>query len=546
MAHTHAHNTAADRAGDVLAALGRACNAGHPDEAGSSETSSSEAGPDRRSLLDAAATVRALDADRIRESFTAPHFFWSWRLDQHPRRAAIRAALDRHLAPLQGPDRLALACLRHKFFGVDDAARISLLNWRDHAGPADLDEARRLEIAAALFAMKIFPPLHAFCAACLDINRLDPARVGADGPATTRRGRLFLSDLMVAGHMVAQIRRQSPLAERPLRDSLRIALAALRPRRDIRAARWAAYGSLVASWSGQIGRAMRRVRVAARLDEPFSAYFTPVRHWKTPDGAIAPAPVPAFAGLDRLPRGGVAVLVSATEDYYDRYGAGFMDSVVQANRANPAPARLHLHGVGFNPDPADAPRELTLDVTTEPAAGSHRPVRRGDLASLSRYLLLPDLLDRYDRVIVSDIDGVLSLDAPDWATIEETDRILIRADLDRPGHLQPVWNMIAAGRTVWPALDTARAIALDIRHWLLRRIAVTGETGERLFFADQMALAHAWHRWGSDHFRPGPAIFLQGGEGPEGKIAARTRFQKQALARVRAASSNPQDTQARS
>lgn len=240
-------------------------------------------------------------------------------------------------------------------------------------------------------------------------------------------------------------------------------------------ARLSAYRLLTEHMTGAFGKA--RDGLVERFDalrfiEPLSGLQSIV----TP---TEEAPGPGTS-LRRLSERSAVTLLSVDEAYFRRFGETF----IEAHRRLRPERGLHLHCVGFEPE---APDGIGVTVDRTDLSGFGDAQRRGYYAC-ARYLHLPDHLDRYEDVLVTDVDGLPSA-TPDLSRAA----VLLSTRVLEPGrelHRLP-WECVSAHGFRVDASPEGRRFALGLARYLatvLRR----ARGGMPFWFADQNALFYTW------------------------------------------------------
>ncbi|WP_374764229.1 hypothetical protein [Yunchengibacter salinarum] len=204
--------------------------------------------------------------------------------------------------------------------------------------------------------------------------------------------------------------------------------------------------------------------------------------------------------LTHDPAGEVPLLVAADQAYYDRFMAGFLESVgVQA------PGQLvHCHLIdattGADEVAALADRaRVRVNITWDTPPRSVRASQdlyRG-YAAAARFLYLPHLLGLYDGVVTSDVDGVV-LYPPAAVLADHGADVVLRSSWLKPAPTSypALWASVSAGHAGFRANAPARACARLLARLLWDGLDRAVTRGARFFFADQlaMALAYLHHR----------------------------------------------------
>ncbi len=194
----------------------------------------------------------------------------------------------------------------------------------------------------------------------------------------------------------------------------------------------------------------------------------------------APAVVRESAAAPACPR---VALASCDGRYFTKYAGSFLNSFA----ANAADTLLHLHV--FDPGP-DFPAELDAliertGVTHFRISAERAPVDHGDTKALrtyyscGRFLILPQLLEQYQRPIVSlDIDATLTGSLEPLVGSAFDVALLLRKPLDAP------WLDVLAGVAVATPSPSSREFWSAVRGYLLHFMG----RGAMHWHLDQVAL----------------------------------------------------------
>lgn len=187
-----------------------------------------------------------------------------------------------------------------------------------------------------------------------------------------------------------------------------------------------------------------------------------------------------------------AILVSCDRHYLHEYGALFA-ALVQKQKAGDL---LHFHLI--NCDASDAAILQDISVSTGIAV-SHSfehnrlfgaaPYRAADIASTARYVYLPDYLDHYASVTISDIDGWPKVSGDALQAFGHND-LLISSWIWRKntGFWRLPWSNVSAGLLSVRASAGGKRFAATVSHYIQHAIRISEEHGTSSYFADQAGL----------------------------------------------------------
>ncbi|PCI63349.1 MAG: hypothetical protein COB37_05150 [Kordiimonadales bacterium] len=184
-------------------------------------------------------------------------------------------------------------------------------------------------------------------------------------------------------------------------------------------------------------------------------------------------------------------LVSCDSGYFYMYIKGFVASFALHNPGG----IVHIHAVDFEPE-----QKRITQMETEFNIGINVTLDAQSLEALTpdlmkgycagaRYMYLPEYLDRYERVIITDIDGVLRT-SEDAIWQDREDAVLLSTlalESNRKAHFA-FWSNIGAGATGVPANPSGRLFSRAISAYLRYRFDQCNKTDERFFFSDQVGL----------------------------------------------------------
>lgn len=190
-------------------------------------------------------------------------------------------------------------------------------------------------------------------------------------------------------------------------------------------------------------------------------------------------------------RGGPALLLSADCGYVDRYFDKLCESYGYWN----PDGLIHLHCVGFSLN--DTVRQtlenshgvrINYTVDRQPAIEADEELFPGYCAN-ARYLFLPHYLAHYQRVTVTDIDGVIRRPIGDlWPKGDNAIRLTTKILDENWGATRLLWEAIAAGSLVISNTPENSVFAWRVANYLASQVEICRERGMKLFYTDQIGL----------------------------------------------------------
>lgn len=231
-------------------------------------------------------------------------------------------------------------------------------------------------------------------------------------------------------------------------------------------------------------------------------------------------------------------LVACDEGYFNQFFADFAESFAIQNPGG----LLHFHGVGFKP-PTEVVNKRTAHLNIEVNI-SHDlqdvkallPDRFKGYCAGARYMYLPFFLAHYDRVIIHDVDGVLTTDMETiWA--DNDAEVMISSPMleaNRRGHFA-LWSNIGAGAFAIRRTEGSLQFANALSHYLAEQFVAAADDQQRYFFSDQTGLLLATMAFQYQvNIQKMPQIFKQSGQhnGP-GRGRAKRQAQVAALKKMR-------------
>ncbi len=206
-------------------------------------------------------------------------------------------------------------------------------------------------------------------------------------------------------------------------------------------------------------------------------------------------------------KGEHAVLVACEQGYFDHYGDIYCQIV---GHTSPG-ALIHFHLINFPPDRAATVariREIEqncgvrINHTFEDSEFmTRRPQLKGGVCVCTRYIYLPDYLQAYAGVTITDIDGWLVKSIKDLSDFGDNDSLVAsRIWRKNTGYWRLPWSNLSGGFCSIKSTDQSRQFAGLVAHYLAHLFRRNAYHGKPLFYADQAAhflcLQYAQKQWG--------------------------------------------------
>ncbi|NVO29179.1 hypothetical protein HJ526_17285 [Donghicola sp. C2-DW-16] len=195
------------------------------------------------------------------------------------------------------------------------------------------------------------------------------------------------------------------------------------------------------------------------------------------------------------------LLLSCDASYFATYYAPLAQSFLRS--AEGGDWGIHLHCIGFDPRQSHRLEGLGQSVGL---SLDHTPIRpspvnwKGAYCASARYLYAPLYLSLYERLLVSDIDGLFPAPLQTSEVMDTSlDLVFSSKTLCHPSRQMYAlpWNMIAAGCTLFNATLLARQFANRVAGYLAA-IFQSPEERPSTWFADQIALFYCLDEMGAD------------------------------------------------
>ncbi len=235
-------------------------------------------------------------------------------------------------------------------------------------------------------------------------------------------------------------------------------------------------------------------------------------------------------------------LIACDEGYFYQFFADFAESFAIQNPGG----LLHFHGVGFKP-PTDAVDKRTahLDIEVNISHDLQNvkallPDRFKGYCAGARYMYLPFFLAHYGRVIIHDVDGVLTTDMETILADNDAEVMIssLMLEANRRGHFA-LWSNIGAGAFAIRRTEGSIKFANALSFYLAEQFVASADDQQRYFFSDQTGLLLATLAYKDEvSMHRMPQIFRQSSEtkGP-GRGKAKKTAQKAELEKLRKATS---------
>lgn len=207
------------------------------------------------------------------------------------------------------------------------------------------------------------------------------------------------------------------------------------------------------------------------------------------------------------PAGEHAVMVAVEPGYFDLYGPLYAQIV---GTTNPQ-ALIHLHLINFPADQAQttaAIRQMERDCNVrvnysfeDNQLMRDRPQLKGGVCVNTRYIYLPEYLDAYASVTITDIDGWLLKSIRELSDFGDRDSLVSSWIWKKnTGYWRLPWGNLSGGYCSIKSSENSKRFARLVSHYLARLFARNAYTGKPMFYADQAAhflcLKWAEAHWG--------------------------------------------------
>ena len=209
------------------------------------------------------------------------------------------------------------------------------------------------------------------------------------------------------------------------------------------------------------------------------------------------------------PDGEHAVLVACEQGYFDH----FSDIYCQIVGHTSPGALVHFHLINFPPERAPTVARIReverrcgmrINHTFEDSEFmARRPQLKGGVCVNTRYIYLPEYLQAYSGVTITDIDGWLLKSIKDLSDFGDHDS-LVASWIWRKntGYWRLPWGNLSGGFCSIKSTENSKRFALLVAHYLAQLFKRNAYHGKPLFYADQAAhflcLQYAVKNWGMD------------------------------------------------
>ena len=363
---------------------------------------------------------------------------------------------------------------------------------------ASLNSLRLEEATAAFATAELMREFIWFCFGQRNWRQLCGLRGEAAGPLLQAVGPEVWDLFFIAGLRQNARGLMQPEIAPTLREELKQHLSRFKSLWPQETARAALYGALLAHMGGDVAEARSAIGThvsQVTLCGPLRAMATILPPATKQDVDLSQIDVVQHSGARNV------LLLSCDASYFTAYYAPLAQSFLRS--AEGGNWGIHLHCIGFDPRQTHSLEGLgqSLGLSLDHTLLRPSPANwKGSYYASARYLYAPLYLSFYERLLVSDIDGLFP--AP-LQTSEVTDAAL---DLvfssktlchpNRQMYALP-WNMIAAGCTLFNATDPARQFANRVAGYLAA-IFQSPEERPSTWFADQIALFYSLEEMAQD------------------------------------------------
>ncbi len=200
-------------------------------------------------------------------------------------------------------------------------------------------------------------------------------------------------------------------------------------------------------------------------------------------------------------------LVASEQNYMTRYGDLYAETLALTNPGS----LVHFHLINM----ADTPKailqmfdhwEKKFGLQINCSFETNRIMREvpdytSGISVNTRYIYLPDYLEAYNSLTVTDIDGWVTAKAIDLSNFGDHDTLISswiwRVNVS---HWRLPWANLAGGYISFRATENTRRLADFLRKYLLSVIKTNLPLGRRIVYADQaglfLGLQHGLSQWG--------------------------------------------------
>lgn len=262
------------------------------------------------------------------------------------------------------------------------------------------------------------------------------------------------------------------------------------------------YRSLIATLKGDLDGALAGILEAQAMQGKVIVLFERLELFSNPYALpTAPeSPLQTFTGnlsdhMHHEAGNDGVLLISLDKVYFEQYGEIFLKSFGYWN----PDGLVHLHCVNFSLDDnvrrqleQEASVRINFTVDTPPGYVQAKHLFNGYCAG-ARYMFLNRYLSHYQKIAVTDVDGVILRSLSDiWHDRDEA--ILITSQLvDNQGKSSRLlWETISAGSFAISDTPGNRRFAGRLANSLANQLAFCRERQVKLFYTDQISLLLAY------------------------------------------------------
>jgi len=297
------------------------------------------------------------------------------------------------------------------------------------------------------------------------------------------------------------------------------------------------YRAIVANLARDLDTAVSCVLDAQKAEGAVIGLFQRLENFVSPADLEA-APELVFKSLLKTahhhyrhaPTGDPILLVSTNDDYFDRYSDKLIESFAYWNPG----AILHIHCAAFQPsetvlDALEAKHGIKINYTIDRQTLLYPGMRNfGGYCAGVRYIFLPEYLATYNRIAVTDMDGLIRRPLTElWQGAPDAILLTSKFMKNEWQSARLLWEMIAAGSFAITATPANRAFAGYLSNYLCDQITICEAQGWKLFSTDQTGLLLAYMRCRETcDFESCDDLYTQSGDWRFGRGDAKAKLQK--------------------
>ena len=461
--------------------------------------------------------LRALHDFEGRESgprvFKPPYLYWQENLD-----AGQKTAIEKHLTPTAklAKSDLKIACFRLAILMRLHPRHYPVLSQITKSIPAatvsNWPEHLLIEIGSVFRAVPDWQSLEAYCSRLLDIL-----------PTTSPNYAIVCDWLILASFRLSRHGKMSA-ADAEAIDHFADVAHHVMTRVGQGSKNSHFYASLLAGRQRNLEQAVASLLEAQCNQGKTIPLFQRLENFVSPQ-TLSSSPGAELRALwetlqyryrHQNAANSTVLLVSVDQKYFDRYLETFLSSVGQWNRD----LLVHIHCINFDPAEDEilmlekqSDVRINLSLDQRDAITGNGKLFPGYCAG-SRFIFLPALLARYERIVSTDVDGVI---VRSFAGLWEDDKNTIHIVSKLPDRSwQPdgfLWETIAAGAFAITHSPANMVFANMVANYLAHQLEVCSKQQYGMFYTDQVGLLLAYLRTqDSCQFRTIPKLFDQGGD----------------------------------